>query len=231
MISTMVDYKKRLGMAIKASNLSLKVLAKEVGVSYQAVKKVVDGDSRAFNAENHARAAKALKVSSDWLALGEGESKRKDDASLNRNTVLVPNLVPAAASETIDTSKLQDEARADGLLANALPLSRAWAEQLLRPSAVSALRYLYAQGDSMQGTFDDGDLLLVDTGVNAISEDGIFVLMRHERLLVKRITQRGDGSLEITSDNPGIKTVDVLKRKAPVPVLGRVLWAFVGKKL
>ena len=142
--------------------------------------------------------------------------------------VLVPNLAPTDANDDGDQ---QEEAKADGLLASALPLSRDWAEQLLRPTSVSALRYLYARGDSMQATFHDGDLLLVDSGVDAITEDGIYVLLRNERMLVKRVTQRGDGSFEISSDNPGVKTVDVLKRKAPLPVLGRVLWAFVGKKL
>ncbi len=48
-------------------------LAAELGVSYVAVKKVLDGLTRAFTAENNSRAATFLGVNPDWLATGEGE--------------------------------------------------------------------------------------------------------------------------------------------------------------
>lgn len=48
-------------------------LAVELGVSYVAVKKVLDGLTRAFTAGNNSRAAAFLGVNPDWLATGEGE--------------------------------------------------------------------------------------------------------------------------------------------------------------
>ena len=48
-------------------------LAAELGVSYVAVKKVLDGQTKAFTAENNSRAAAFLGVSPDWLATGEGD--------------------------------------------------------------------------------------------------------------------------------------------------------------
>ena len=48
---------------------------------------------------------------------------------------------------------------------------------------------------------------------------------------VKRVRQRLDGSVEISSDNANVKTVDVLNGGSAVDVLGRVVWCWSGRKL
>ncbi|WP_156774010.1 helix-turn-helix transcriptional regulator [Bordetella bronchialis] len=70
-VSTMVEYSDRLREAMEDAGYDPTSLAKHLRVSYQAVKKVLDGKSNAFNAINHAEAARLLNVSSDWLALGD----------------------------------------------------------------------------------------------------------------------------------------------------------------
>lgn len=47
-------------------------MSKALGISYVAVKKVLDGQTKAFTAENNSLAASFLGVSPDWLATGEG---------------------------------------------------------------------------------------------------------------------------------------------------------------
>ena len=64
----MSTYNERLAIAMKRAGATPTLLAKELGLSYQAVKKVVDGLSSAFNAQNHDKAAAFLAVSSSWLA-------------------------------------------------------------------------------------------------------------------------------------------------------------------
>jgi transcriptional regulator with XRE-family HTH domain len=66
-------YSERIAAAMKAANCSTSALAAALGVSYQAVKKVLDGKSNALTAENNAKGARFLGVSSHWLATGEGE--------------------------------------------------------------------------------------------------------------------------------------------------------------
>jgi phage repressor protein C with HTH and peptisase S24 domain len=56
-------------------------------------------------------------------------------------------------------------------------------------------------------------------------------LEAHGRLFIKRVRQRLDGSYEISSDNPAHKTVDVLDGAHEVRVIGRVLWAWNGRKM
>ena len=72
--TTMVDYKQRLNQAM-GETTSVRQVASALGVSYQAVKKVVDGKSAAFTAENNAKVSKFLRVSPDWLATGLGEMR------------------------------------------------------------------------------------------------------------------------------------------------------------
>jgi hypothetical protein len=66
----MGEYKDRLQSAMKEANVSIAMLAKELKISYQAVKKVLDGKTATFDAANHAKAARYLKRSPDWLLDG-----------------------------------------------------------------------------------------------------------------------------------------------------------------
>jgi hypothetical protein len=56
-------------------------MADELKVSYQAVKKVVDGKSNAFTAANNDTASRFLGVNSRWLATGKGPVRPTDAAS------------------------------------------------------------------------------------------------------------------------------------------------------
>ena len=78
MFTTMVEYRDRLHIAMQERSVSARELADRLGMTYQAVKKVLDGKSAAFNAVNHAVAAKYLGVRSDWLALGEDPMRPRD---------------------------------------------------------------------------------------------------------------------------------------------------------
>lgn len=69
---TMVDYGERLAWAMKEKNVDSHALAAHLGVSYQAVKKVLDGKTGSFSASNNEDAAEMLDVASKWLAKGKG---------------------------------------------------------------------------------------------------------------------------------------------------------------
>lgn len=69
----MVDYWERLSAALAHAQSSLKQLQENLGVSYQAMKKLEDGKTKSLSAQNSARAAQFLQVDSHWLATGEGK--------------------------------------------------------------------------------------------------------------------------------------------------------------
>ena len=120
----------------------------------------------------------------------------------------------------------------DDILVGQIDLSERWVTQRIKPTSPQALRFIHAYGDSMSPTFEDGDILLVDTGMrDPKAIDGVYVMAANDRLYVKRVRQRLDGSVEISSDNANVKTVDVLNGGSAVDVLGRVVWCWNGRKL
>lgn len=113
-----------------------------------------------------------------------------------------------------------------------LSLSPQWVSKAIPNMSKSQnLRFIHGYGDSMQPTFSDGDVLLVDAGATDVRADGIYVIEANDRLYIKRVRQRMDGSFEISSDNATVKTVDVLDGSQAVRVLGRVVWVWNGKKI
>jgi len=84
----------------------------------------------------------------------------------------------------------------------------------------------------MSPTFEDGDILLVDTGKNDPSgADGVYVLATQKRLFIKRVTERFNGGHDVTSDNVNVKTVQELNGDSEITVLGRIVWVWNGRKL
>lgn len=114
-------------------------------------------------------------------------------------------------------------------------LTRSWVHgNLPKLSAVDNLAILTAYGDSMSPTFADGDLLLVDRGINQIKLDAVYVIARDGELFVKRVRRRlQDGAVVIKSDNPLFGPDDIIENgeRAQLDVLGRVVWAWSGKRL
>lgn len=112
-------------------------------------------------------------------------------------------------------------------------LSREWVRHNLSISSPAKLAMLTAYGDSMAPTFADGDMLLVDRGVGDVKLDAVYVLALNDELYVKRVQRRiTDGAVIIKSDNPLYDPVilDNGERNA-LQVLGRVVWAWNGRKL
>jgi hypothetical protein len=68
------SYWERLEPLLKHAEYTPAAFARKMGISYQAMKKVMDGG--AFGKDNNAKAASLLGVSSDWLATGKGQKER-----------------------------------------------------------------------------------------------------------------------------------------------------------
>lgn len=113
-----------------------------------------------------------------------------------------------------------------------LPLSPVWLRQRIPNAATHALRFIHGTGDSMTPTIADGDILLIDTTQrDPAAMDGVYVLRAAGALYIKRVYKNLLGALEVSSDNPAIKTVDVLDGTHEVEVIGRVIWVWCGRRV
>lgn len=69
-------------------------------------------------------------------------------------------------------------------------------------SSLHNLAVIAGDGDSMAGTFNDGDALLVDRGITEVRTDAIYVFSLDGDLFIKRLQRLTDGALRMISDNP-----------------------------
>ncbi|PTW61383.1 peptidase S24-like protein [Breoghania corrubedonensis] len=77
----------------------------------------------------------------------------------------------------------------------------------------------------MEPTIRDGDVLLVDTSINAVRDNAIYVVVLGGLVLVKRLQIKRDGSLRLISDNDRFEAEDVPANEASdIHVAGRVMW-------
>ncbi|WP_246658402.1 helix-turn-helix transcriptional regulator [Rhizobium sp. FKY42] len=86
-------------------------------------------------------------------------------------------------------------------------------------------RILTAKGDSMEETIRDGDVLLVDTSIDRVRDNSIYVVVYGDMVLVKRIHGRINGSLQLISDNPRYPPEEVAPGEVDqLNIAGRVMW-------
>lgn len=140
------------------------------------------------------------------------------------DTILVPRLNVVASMGP------GNDLVAEEIIMGDIPMSRAWIDRYLPNSRPAALRIIHQLGDSMQGTLWSGDFGICDTDKITADVDGIYVLEAHDRLFIKRVTQRMDGRHEVTSDNPKVRTVDVLNGDHQVRICGRIVYGFNGRR-
>lgn len=230
----MNTYGERLEAALMAKRPADKAarqwLADQLDISVQAVGQVLAGKTKSLTAENHEKAVQALGCSGLWLATGQGELVAVQPLAPapqpGQPVVHVP-LLANAGSMGQGTDVMHDD-----ILVGQIALSEQWVARRLQPTNLNALRFIHAYGDSMSPTFEDGDILLVDTGIkDPRIIDGVYVMAANDRVYIKRVRQRMDGVVEISSDNATVKTVDVLNGDHRIDILGRVVWCWNGRKL
>lgn len=239
----------RLKLAMNHAGISQAELSRACGVKPPSVHGWLSGKSKFLRGENLLRAAAVLGVSQEWLATGKGmmidqgldlqnlqeiaivREKNSDyfqqigrgyraDGSINIPMLAAKSSMGSGENLTYEGDQIIDH----------FPVSKDWLERTVKAKPQN-LRVITGAGDSMLPTFNDGDLLLVDVSKRQIDIDGVYVLSAYERLFIKRVRQRLDGTFEVSSDNPTVKTVDVLDGNHQIVVHGRVVWAWNGRQL
>ncbi|MBI1386647.1 MAG: hypothetical protein GC150_17215 [Rhizobiales bacterium] len=105
-----------------------------------------------------------------------------------------------------------------------LAFKESWVRRTLRV-APSNLALIHAVGESMEPVIRSGDLLLIDTSVTEVLDDTIYVVIRGDYVIVKRLQRFFNGAVSVKSANPAYSeetlTGDELKS---LKIVGRVVW-------
>lgn len=187
---------ERINTALQTKGLSVNALARQVGVSYPAMRKITKGET--LNPKFLFEIAEALNVSVEWLKTGEGSSENlSDDPSDDHIRFERLDVIAALGDGYInnETAEVVDFVHVD----------KAWAREKLGGN-LSRIQVITARGDSMQGTIEDGDVLFVDTSVRSFEGEGVYLLSFADGLKAKRLQASVGGGLLVISDNPLYRT-------------------------
>jgi phage repressor protein C with HTH and peptisase S24 domain len=232
----MSTFGERLREARKDKGLSQGNLAKIVGVKQPTIAEL---EAEGKGSSKASLIAKALNVSPLWLSEGRGDKHDNNiiadiesSAAQAMGEIASPSNIIKIPLLNITASVGYGSENTEEVPIAYISINADWAKVALRPlSDTSNLAFIHAVGDSMFPTFTDGDILLVDTWNKSVTADKIYVIEAHDRLFIKRVRQRLDGAFEVSSDNPAVKTVDVLNGDSEVRVKGHVIWVWNGKKI
>lgn len=205
--------------------LSQAELAKRIGTAQSTIGSIENGRNQ--GSTKIGELAAALGVDALWLETGKGHPRAITGAKPAHTGIGVPVLDIDAS---MGVGKAQPE---NDTIVGSLRLNPIWVRQQLPAiSSPDNLAVLTAYGDSMEPTFRDGDMLLVDRGVLDVKLDAVYVLAFNRELFVKRIQRRMNGDVVIKSDNPLYDPHVVANgERETLQVLGRVVWAWNGRKL
>lgn len=213
-LSTMVEYKDRLEHAMKAASVSTQELADHLKVSYQAVKKVLDGKTSSFTAQNNAKAADFLGVNASWLATGVGQWIKTDEEDddlpmFSRSQGAAKGLesnvsaAPALASSIWLPVVGHVRAGPDGYLEEMqYPVGHGegYVEYWTKDPAAYALRI---KGDSMHPRYRAGEYIVVTPSIEPQPGRDVVVKLRTGQSMLKQLNWIRGGELQLMSINNG----------------------------
>jgi len=221
-------------------------LARACGVRAPSVNDWISGKTKTIEGQNLLIAADFLKVLPMWLATGKGPMRKGSDGaappdSKKSNVVQIDSRRKSEDSSFITIPQL-DVAGSMGPgrvppdhieVIRDITIHLDWLQtQGLSYSKLENLAIIDGDGDSMEGTFRNGDALLVDRGITEIRTDAIYVFTLDGELFIKRLQRLTGGSLRMISDNPVYPAImiegDMLAR---VHIQARVLLVWNARKL
>jgi phage repressor protein C with HTH and peptisase S24 domain len=234
----MQTWNERLRYAINKRGVTATDLARACGIKPASVSGWTSGDTKTMEAGNALRVSEYLQINLPWLLLNHPPSGLESDDQ--KGAFLAEQNIAGYSSKSIDVPLMNAKASMgngntapdEEVVIDVLRLSKSWMHNNLPTiTSITNIAFIHAIGDSMTPTFNDGDILLVDVGIKEVKSDAIYVLEALDRLFIKRVRQRLDGQYEISSDNPNVKTVDILNGDNQVSIRGRVVWLWNGKRL
>lgn len=225
----MIEYSSRLKAAMDARSVTVSQLASGMGVTYQAVKRVLEGLSKAFSAANNASAAAFLDINPDWLATGVGEMKLQNGIIAVHSEDALPD-----GFVSIPEYKVQFSAGPGGV-AISYELEEASEPATYRESWLQherlnpkKLKRFKVKNGSMEPFLFHGDSVLVNTAENCLEQviDGkVYAIRYGDELRIKRLYYRKfSGELVLKSDNPSYKEEELSASQVAehIAIIGRV---------
>lgn len=216
---------ERLAERMRHFGLSQAELARRVGISQQAIGKLVNGSSR--SSPHIGKIAQILETTPAYL-VGQ-VTDPKEGAMLIPTDDVIADQLDLVTIDEIDLAFGLGETFTDHVEVETTPrrFPRAWLSTLTdAPPAM--LVFARGRGDSMMPTLLDGDIVLIDRSqTNFREQDVLWALTMGDAAMIKRLRVRPSGRIAILSDYPTIPQDEVAS--SDIRIVGRVI--FIGRKM
>jgi len=216
---------ERIEQRLAELGMSQAELARRVKVSQPTINALVHGDSA--SSKHLHRIAAELETNPAWLA-GETEDMSANAPAPSAMDALADKLDLQMVPELeLGYSMGGGTVFASYEQKGIVPFQRSW----LRSMAKDALADLFVargEGDSMQPTLLDGDIVLIDSSQRNIgSQDRIWAVSYGDLAMIKRVRRQPGGSYLLMSDNPAVTPIECVDEE--MHVIGRVVW--IGRRM
>jgi len=215
----------RLARRMRDKGISQAELARRVGISQQAIGKLVNGSSR--SSPNIGRIAEELGTTPAYLA---GQVEDPDaGAMLLPTEEVIADLLDLVTIDEIDLAFGLGETYTDHVSVETTRrrFPRAWLS-MLTDAPPTQLLFARGRGDSMMPTLLDGDIVLIDKTQSTFREqDVLWAVLMGDAAMIKRLRMRPSGRIALLSDNPMIPPDEVDPNE--IRIVGRVV--FIGRRM
>ena len=228
----MQQFGEKLKKIRRALGLNQAEMAKELEVSDRTLR---DYEKNKFtvNYDFLGRLIARYNVNSEWIFKDEGRMFSDEESNLPEVKSKKEQILEECSEDFYHVPYLKLKPAAGGRITvydeNAaieavVKFKKYWIKNLLFCSPKD-LTVMNVDGDSMEPTFSDGDLVLVDKSQNQ-AKSGIFVIRIEDTLVVKRVHRLPDYKIEVISDNSIYKPYILdLKNDHENEIVGKVLWS------
>ena len=195
----MSDLAARLQDKLYEQRISVNAFSKKVGVSQQAISKIIRGET--LNPKNILEIATALGVNPHWLKTGEGSpdadvfafTSEKDDAHTLRVDLLDAEL--AAHSSGIINLEYPD-------VISSIFFTHEGVKRILGRTTTDGVYMFKVPTDSMVPTITQNDIVFIDTNVKEYIGEGVYSFNLNGETYIKRLQRLPTGVIMALSDNP-----------------------------
>ncbi|EEG08986.1 XRE family transcriptional regulator [Pseudogulbenkiania ferrooxidans] len=217
----------RLGHVIAEKGMSIKALSEKTGIPYRSLQNYFSGE-REPSFDNLRKIVASLGVDANWFLFGENAQTGVFAAEVGVSDVKGH---PVDLSEYVFIPRYRVQASAgngrvlsDEDYMHSMAFRRYWVSNYLHAEPAN-LAIISVEGDSMEPTLKDHDVIMLDTSRRDPNVEGIYVLRLDDALLVKQV-QRIPGKIRVSSANPAYPPFDVdLSNPAEdVAIIGKVVW-------
>lgn len=223
--------------SLEAQGLRLKKARENAGyataAAFAKVVKVKPVTYRAYEAGQNGYAklahqfADKLGVDARWLLRGEGQDLPATRPDTELETIAKDMGLALVPQLELGYSMGGGSIFTDYPHTGFVPFQRDWLRGLMK-GAFADLFVARGEGDSMQPTMLDGDIVLIDTSQKDIhQQDRIWALSYGDLGMIKRVRRLPGGTYRVMSDNPAVAPIDAADGE--MHVVGRVIW--IGRRM